>query len=693
MESKVVVDYRFTKHNYATLCGHATKGELSKIKEMIGSIPEEDHKRFGPETFCPDPRRHLKSPVVLACQYGHLDVVKYFLEEFPNITDINKGASIISKTQKIETHNISPLIAACTNDNIELVKYLISHGADIHKRSLTRAVPLRAAAYYGYLGIMEYLIQCGAELNVANCIGSSPLLAAAHNGGAKATKLLLDKGCNVSQKTIEGYTAMHEAAQKGETEVIKVLLDYGMSPLFATSKPGIKDYVPCPLYLAASVGKRSVVDFLIEREDCPLQCKCDAYLLLAIAKIEYPDVADNHKEDALQLWLKGLEASEIENDELTSLSSKYLNHTEIRSAEHLQKLWDTQTFKLVDIYFQCLLIRERCMGLDDQSLIECLLKRGAHFLRKDCYKECECVWERAMEVEENICEAECSHPEYGYCDGIQKDLRGDLQDYMVGVQYMIHANYTPNFQRYMQFAVRSLGFLERLRDKADGEVVDNFDMISISVRIMLLWLLNQAKLSIASKSEFYLPPIFTSLCVELVSNFLFHPKRYNLLHFVFWNLQELIYFANYDNTTIAHILKIFIEAVMKAGGERCLNMVDKDGTRLLHIASKQSLILKTGEYVSTLIEWGAHIDAVDYLGQTAAHPKYCLRNSPTYSYFLSLGPSPLFCYAARTIVREHFPYQTLGLPNHIVSFVKLHDPQFACKEKELIYFSVEINNN
>ena len=679
-----MAEYKFIGRDY-DICKHAKKGELSKIKKMIQSIPKADRERFGPETFCPDPRRERESPIVLACQYGHLDVVKYFLEEFPNITDINKGSRITSKTQKREIYNISPLIAACTNDNMELVKYLISHGADIHKRSFSCIVPLQAAAYYEHLEIMEYLIQCGAEVNVA--IGRSPLLAAAQNGSAKATKLLLDKGCNVSQKTIEGYTAMHEAAQKGETEVIKVLLDYVMSPLFATSKPGIKDYVPCPLYLAASVGKRSVVDFLIEREDCPLQCKCDAYLLLAIAKIEYPDVEDNHQDDALQLWLKGLEASEIENAELTSLSSKYLNHTEIRSAEHLQKLWDTQTFKLVDIYFQCLLIRERCMGPDDQSLIECLVKRGVYFSKRCYYKECECVFERAMELEESICETKCSHPQYEYCNGIENDFSWHFGMIVLGIEYTI--GYTFNFQRYAQFAIKLLGYLDRIRDKADGKLIGNSDVLSGTVSLMLLWLLNERKVALATKSEFYLPPIFTSLLNELVSNYLYDScGQFSLLFHMFHTMSKIKFFCGYDLSSIIYIFNVFVEAVMKAGGKECLNTLNSHGRRLLEDASMISKTLRqTGECVSTLIEWGAHIDAVNYLGRTAAHPKYCLQNSSTYSYFVSLGPSPLFCYAARTIVREHLPYQTLGLPNHIVSFVKLHDPQFALARREKDYFS------
>ena len=138
---------------------------------------------------------------------------------------------------------------------------------------------------------------------------------------------------------------------------------------------------------------------------------------------------------------------------------------------------------------------------------------------------------------------------------------------------------------------------------------------------------------------------------------------------------------------------MFVEAVMKAGGKECLNTLNSHGRRLLEDASMISKTLRqTGECVSTLIEWGAHIDAVNYLGRTAAHPKYCLQNSSTYSYFVSLGPSPLFCYAARTIVREHLPYQTLGLPNHIVSFVKLHDPQFALARREKDYFSDKLVN-
>ena len=88
--------------------------------------------------------------------------------------------------------------------------------------------------------------------------------------------------------------------------------------------------------------------------------------------------------------------------------------------------------------------------------------------------------------------------------------------------------------------------------------------------------------------------------------------QFSLLNYMFNNMSELHYFCSYDLSSIIYIFNVFVEAVMKAGGKEYLNIVDDHGRRLLDLASILSEILhQTGECVSTLVEWEAHIDAVN----------------------------------------------------------------------------------
>ena len=299
-------EYRFPERVYKELCEFSRVGKLEEVKR-ITEVPAEDKRRFGPETLAPDPGLHLHNPLVLAAQFGQLEVVKYLLENYGDVLNINRGATIISKTQKLQTHRVPPLVAACTSNNLALVQYLVSKGADVGCVSLTRATPLRSASYYGYLPIMEYLIELGIDVNVPNCIGSSALLAAAYSGHVDAVKLLLDHGANRDQKTIEGYSVVHEAAVEGKTEVVKLLLDYGMSPQFSLPEPSNDNYVPCPLYLASSCGRQTTAELLMALPECPDSCKVDSYLLLGV----YAFLMTGSDQDLMENWLK---AFEIKND-------------------------------------------------------------------------------------------------------------------------------------------------------------------------------------------------------------------------------------------------------------------------------------------------------------------------------------------------------------------------------------------
>ena len=53
-----------------------------------------------------------KTPLILACEEGNIEICKYMIEE--------KGANV-----DIVVGDLTPLIAACAEGNIEICKYLI----------------------------------------------------------------------------------------------------------------------------------------------------------------------------------------------------------------------------------------------------------------------------------------------------------------------------------------------------------------------------------------------------------------------------------------------------------------------------------------------------------------------------------------------------------------------------------------
>lgn len=651
-------EFRFKSSVFQSLCNYAKAGKLREIEEIFDTISNEERQRFTKDTLCPDPKLHLGSPFVLAAQHGQLHVLQYLMTTFPGLIDINRGASIVSKQQKIETHNVPPLVAACTISKLEVVKYLIKNGADVKKCSLTGANPVRAAAYYGYIDIVEYLLENGADIDKPNCIGSSPLLAAAHNGGHEITRYLIERGANWDQRTIEGYTAIHEAAHKGDTPVCKVLLELGMSPFFAPSHPMSKDYVPCPLFLAASVGNQEVFDLLLNHPACPAECKPDAHLLMASSLLQY-----SNDLDSFNLWSKGLELMEQLNPPLPVLPPRpqYSNLKEIRSKAELESLWDNYDQRSIEVSMQCLIIRERCLGTLDQSLVDCIIKEAMSLLYNGHYNECERLLAHAMFIEDHICSVECNHPEYGYCDGIMKDLMNDLSDFVFSVELMLSHDHVPNFNQVFKFGLTTLSHFDRLRrTKADGEVIEFDQTIKSIMKLLSMWL------SCDHHTHQVLKPQHPSVaaCRELVQCCSIYPTSHNLLLLLMKLLPRL---------SIA-TRPLILDTLLSCGADVFVNDHSPDGSTVL------SYLVDLGDATFTscssiLLSHGLHLDMVDSEGQL--YLNYPNIRDKCTTFLCSKDPHRLQCLVSHAIVKMNINYTGIGLPSRVVSWVKLHDAKFV----------------
>ena len=99
----------------------------------------------------------------------------------------------------------------------------------------------------------------------------------------------------------------------------------------------------------------------------------------------------------------------------------------------------------------------------------------------------------------------------------------------------------------------------------------------------------------------------------------------------------------------------FVIAMLDAGCDKVVNHTDKKGQRPLHIIAKRMDLFKQ------LVNYGAHVDAVNTEGKTVL---------PTGTF----GVPSLYCTVANAIVKYSLPYQSAQLPSHVVQFVMLHDP-------------------
>ena len=136
-------------YDLVDLINYATKsGNLEAIKYVVEKdkyVVEED-RRF---------KDRLVSSVILpkAAYYGHLEIVKYLVEN---------GADINAK----DYEEFTSLIRASINGHLEVVKYLVENGADINTKDHVGITPLIYASMLGNFELVKYLIGKGADVNI-----------------------------------------------------------------------------------------------------------------------------------------------------------------------------------------------------------------------------------------------------------------------------------------------------------------------------------------------------------------------------------------------------------------------------------------------------------------------------------------------------------------------------------------------
>jgi len=131
------------------------------------------------------------TPLHWAAYGGHLDVVKFFVEE------------VKMKPGDPNHLLVTPLHWAAVMGHRNVVDYLVSKGAAIDVRDNSGRTPLFVAAAHGQMDVVDYLLQKGADVNAADAHGLTPLTEAMRRGHAEVVKVLIDNGAKQAPTTTQ----------------------------------------------------------------------------------------------------------------------------------------------------------------------------------------------------------------------------------------------------------------------------------------------------------------------------------------------------------------------------------------------------------------------------------------------------------------------------------------------------------
>ncbi|MEQ6342905.1 MAG: ankyrin repeat domain-containing protein [Gammaproteobacteria bacterium] len=176
------------------------------------------------------------------------------LVEFADVL-ISHGADVNKKTGEGRSYK-TPLNYAAESNNLPVAKLLIARGADVEGGSSS---PLSSAGVNGdFVEIAQLLVENGAKVNAPSPTGWYPPMTAAGRGNIKVMNYFLARGADPNAADRAGFTALYSAAGS----------DYGLSTAAALlshgAKPNAKNmHGGTALHQAASQGAIKIIELLL----------------------------------------------------------------------------------------------------------------------------------------------------------------------------------------------------------------------------------------------------------------------------------------------------------------------------------------------------------------------------------------------------------------------------------------------
>ncbi|XP_063822335.1 ankyrin-1 [Ostrinia nubilalis] len=222
------------------------------------------------------------TPLQLAAEGGHADVVKVLVRAGASCTDENKAGLTAVHLAAEHGHTnsepptgvslvpvlgaesgLTPLHLAAYNGNENVVRLLLnSAGVQVDAASTENGFnPLHLACFGGHMSIVGLLLSRSAELlQSTDRHGKTGLHIASTYGHYQMVEVLLGQGAEINCTDKNGWTPLHCAAKAGHLNVVKLLCESGASPKSETN-------LNCaPIWFAASENHNDVLEYLLHKE-------------------------------------------------------------------------------------------------------------------------------------------------------------------------------------------------------------------------------------------------------------------------------------------------------------------------------------------------------------------------------------------------------------------------------------------
>ena len=613
-----------------------------------------------------------------ACQVDCFEIVQYLLDNHKGQFDVNQLIPHYPFHSYLPYHiNFSDQAISCKDTLVhaaivsrstKLLRLLVSYGASVNIPDLCSVTPLLKAADIPSRNkhIVGYLIRCGADIHYQDIDGKSVLMYAVSTKQVdKGTiSLLLKSGVDPTLTDTNGYTVLHHAVLNGREDTLNTLFSLEIPPslcpqtckmhaIFVADAKNFwadRDHV----YITEPHIKHEVITEVITKHPlCPPHLKVDSMLLNATFELYWDIFMDKDAShvgsikachDQFRKALSFRDQLKLPPPNLCEPIEAYGGLTEVTHIQEFEEKYSdlANTSTQVCLAYQCLIVRERCLGFGNNALICFLFVFGQWMISIQQYSQGLSLWLRATEMLllrfQEGCKSDQAARELNHFVGFGFDCCVDIKELPLSKipQYLYNSRLVPIWRNFIE--------CQRLNLELHANIKHKHHYCGPS---QFTW-----KVLINLLEHLYENPVqgvdVSSLCCELLKKCPRFPIGTS-------SYSTLLRLAVSKDGISCGFLSLFLES----GGHIFVNEVGCDGVRPLQVA-------QTEEITSLLLEYGAHLDAAC----KPAHNHFI--NPHLINYFSA--PLPLSCQTARYISSELIHYQLLDLPHHIIEFIALHDP-------------------
>ena len=575
------------------------------------------------------------SPLVVAVLHKQLPLFKYLLDNFDSNIE-QETSAVIEGGYPVE--GATALWTASTLGYLDFVKELVSRGANIEHTTDSKSSPLRGAAFDGHCDVCEFLIDKGADIDKPNQVGQSPLTIAAAMQKTKCVELLIKKGADVNHKGHNGDTPLHVSVESGAVEIAKILVKAG-------AKNDANDVGFTPAILACCYGHDDVMRYLHTTFRLKPKELYDCYCLLAAKDILGGEDTKTEK------WLKlAIQVRRTNPDLFVDLKPAdpiYDGLQEPTTDDDIQYILQDET----RMFFVSSIFCERVLGCIHPTTAFYIRISGDMALAEERFDKCVELWQRSLDFDHAARMA------------YELQITEDLLFAIRGFSFMADHDYVPPVAPHFQWGLKEFNLAHESKISEIGVISCLFRMIAAWIKVVDCIKEPEKK---AKQTE-----MITKGAQDLIK--VMGNNSCPLLVACLQNIPQHSNGAGKDIVNAHLPLHKAIALFLDLGCS--VHCEDEAGNFPLHLAVK--LQEDTAPLcIKTLLEYGAHIDAVNFDGKTALDlalqdetPQKSVRSElqKSISQFLSLQ-----CLASRAVVKHCNGYASV-LPQRLIEYVSWHE--------------------